>query len=55
MADDETAVFDHWRDVATEEDLQAFQKAGFGVRCGFGESSKSDSANRWNSTTTAIS
>jgi len=37
MAEDKNAIFDRWRDVATEEDLEAFQKAGFGVRCEFGE------------------
>lgn len=37
MKNDEKAIFDQWRDVATDEDLQAFHKAGFGVRCGFGK------------------
>jgi nicotinamidase-related amidase len=27
----------HWRTIATEEDTAAWQKGGFGTRCGFGD------------------
>ena len=37
MNDNNNDIFDRWRDVASQEDIEAFQKAGFGVRCKFGE------------------